>query len=280
MGEITTEELRRRYEAGERDFRGLDLSEIQLFGTFADSNFTNVDFRCVEISICSFIGCDLSGVDFRGAHIVNALIIEGCVFTNLNLSNIFGNALICKEGDFRGVQLSRISLSYGSATGCDLRGIDLSESLWWNADFSSSSFEGAKLAWSDLRGSNFEGVDFTRADLRGVDFTRAKLMDSDCTAANLRAAILTRANLTRACLNDANLCGAWLEDAILCEAILSYTKGTNAILKGANFKGAETSCAPHLYKKYFLRGAILWNTILPDGELFIGPEPTYIGNRF
>ena len=143
MSEITTEELRRRYEAGERDFRGLDLSGIELFGTFVEADFSDVNFQCLEIDRCSFRGCDLSGAD-----------------------------------------------------------------------------------------------------------------------------------LTRSCLDNVNLGGAWLEDAILCDASLLYAKGELAILKGANFRGAKTSSDSRLYRNYFLRGAWLWNTILPDGDFVIGPDTT------
>ena len=130
MGEITTEELRKRYEAGERDFRGLDLSGIELSGTFTDADFSDVNFQFLEIYYCSFKGCDLSGADFRGTCINGFLKIEECVFTELNLSHIFGSGFVFSEGDFRRVKLKRISLNYGRAASCDLRGIDFSESRW------------------------------------------------------------------------------------------------------------------------------------------------------
>lgn len=277
MAEITIEELRRRYEAGERDFRGLDLSEIELFGTFADADFTGTNFQCVEIISCSFEGCDLSGVDFRGTYIQNYLKIDRCIFTELNLSHAFGGGLIFSEEDLRKVRLNRIQLSRGRATNCDLRGIDLSESSWVNCQFTGSSLEGAKLTWSEFSGSDFEGVDLSKADLRGADLIVCNFKGADLSGANLRSAILSRANLTGACLDNANLSGAWLEDTILCDTSLLYTKGNRAILKGANFKGAKTSPDFQLYENYFLRGALLWDTILPDGDFVAGPQLTRRG---
>jgi uncharacterized protein YjbI with pentapeptide repeats len=274
MAEITAQELRRRYEAGEKDFRGLDLSEIELFGRFADADFTGANFQSVEIRRCSFEGCDLSGVDFRGIYIESLLEINRCVFTDLNLSHAFGASLIFNDGDLRNVRFRRINLFYGRATNCDLRGVDLSESSWFNADFSGSSLEGAKLTWGDFSGSNFKEVDLSRVDLSGTDLSRCNLKGADLSGANLRSAILSRADLSGACLDNVNLWGAWLDDAVLCDASLLYTKGNHAILKGANFKGAKTSPNLQFYRNHFLRGCLLWDTILPDGDLVIGPEWT------
>ncbi|PSB03365.1 pentapeptide repeat-containing protein [Merismopedia glauca] len=132
MAEITAEELRRRYEAGERDFRGLDLTEIELRGKFTNADFTGTNFHFAQLRYCIFEGCDLSGVDFRGIHIEDWLQIKQCIFTGLDLSQAVGGSLIFSEGDLRNVRLRRINLFYGSAVNCNLRGVDLSESSWFN----------------------------------------------------------------------------------------------------------------------------------------------------
>lgn len=274
MAEIAGEELRRRYEAGVRDFRGLDLSEIELRGKFINVDFTGTNFQFAAIDRCSFENCNLSGVDFRGSEIESLLEIKQCIFTDLNLSQVFGRSLLFSEGDLRSVRFKRINLFYGDVVNCDLRGIDFSESSWFNARFSGSSLEGAKLTWSNLKGCNFEGADLSSTDLRGADLTGCNLKGADLTGSNLQSAILSRANLTGACLDNTNLRGTWLDDAIVCDASLLDARGSDAILRGANFKGAKTGLSIITQRNYFLRGALLWDTILPDGDLVVGPDWT------
>lgn len=171
-------------------------------------------------------------------------------------------------------QIKRVHIYIGRSITCDLRGADLSESILRQFNFSGSNLEGAKLTWGDFSGCNFEGVDLTSTDLRGADLTGCNLKGADLTGSNLRSTILSRANLTGACLDNTNLWGAWLDNATLCDASLLYARGNHAILKGANFKGAKTSPDFELYRNYFLRGALLWDTILPDGDLVVGPDWT------
>lgn len=272
MAEIPAEELLRRYEAGERDFRGLDLSEIELSGSFVETDFTGANFQFSQLWHCVFESCNLSEIDLRSAY-VYALQINQCIMTGANLSNLV-RSIIIRDTDLRMTQIKRVHLYSGRFIDCDLRSVDLSESLFKHIKFTGSSLEGAKLTWSDFSGSDFEGVDLSRADLKGTNFSRCNLKGADLSGANLRSAVLSSANLTSACLDNANLWGAWLDDAVLCDASLLYAKGNHAILKGANFKDAKTSPDFRLYRHYFLRGALLWDTILPDGDLVVGPEWT------
>jgi len=78
-------ELRRRYERGERDFRGCELdtepagdlsgvclddadfSQAWLYASFRGASLRNARFVESNVKICDFRDADLTNADFRGA---------------------------------------------------------------------------------------------------------------------------------------------------------------------------------------------------------------------
>ena len=113
-----------------------------------------------------------------------------------------------------------------------------------------ADLQGVNLTSAYLKGGDLENVNLQGANLTGVDLRYANL-----TGANLQGANLTNANLTGANLQRADLTGANLEGANLTGAILQFTN-----LTGANFRYA-------VLKKVKSEGAILINTIRPDGKV-------------
>ena len=64
MARLTQPEVLRRYQAGERDFRGADLRSLRFRGvTLAGADFTGADLRGTD-----FLNADLRGVRFSGSH--------------------------------------------------------------------------------------------------------------------------------------------------------------------------------------------------------------------
>lgn len=61
---LSVTELLRRYGAGQRDFRGLDLSGL----SFRGQNPAGFVFSGVDLRSTDFLEADLRGVNFRGAR--------------------------------------------------------------------------------------------------------------------------------------------------------------------------------------------------------------------
>ena len=64
MARLTQAEVLRRYQAGERDFRGADLRSLEFRGeTLAGADFSGADLRG-----SNFLDADLRGAKFIGAR--------------------------------------------------------------------------------------------------------------------------------------------------------------------------------------------------------------------
>lgn len=95
----TFQELRARYQAGERDFAGseldedpdydldgmcldgIDLSRSWVVASFRGVSLRNATFRSANIKTCDFTEADLSGADFSGAGLCAA------TFTGAKMEN-------------------------------------------------------------------------------------------------------------------------------------------------------------------------------------------------
>ena len=91
----TFDELRQRYEQGERAFVGAeleedaDLSEVCLDGvdlskafviaSFKGASLRRAVFRDANLKTCDFSGADLTGSDFRGAALCSARFTGACL---------------------------------------------------------------------------------------------------------------------------------------------------------------------------------------------------------
>ena len=253
---MDSEELLRRYAAGERDFSKLNLTSL---GSLREECLVDVNFRHANLTGANLIGANLTGVDFTGANLTGADLTQAeLIETNFNgadLTNtIFKDALFCRtimpygiikndptriltseeflkayaagERMFPGIVILRANLS-----GKDLRGVDLVHHIYRyrahlsRANLSYVNWEECWLNQTNFLGSNLSGANLKRASLRGTDFSYANLR-----GANLLYADMEGANFT-----------------------------------GADLTGAETS-NPSLYWCTFFH-----NTTMPDGSVIVEP---------
>lgn len=123
-GELrTTEELLKRYAAGEREFEQVRLSGADLHNTILhgidlseailnQANLSRADLRGADLSWVDFSGADLRGADLRGAILTRAdlsganLSHANLLRADLSLANLEGtnlNEAILPDGTIQGV---------------------------------------------------------------------------------------------------------------------------------------------------------------------------------
>ena len=163
-------ELLARYEAGERDFFGVDLSSANLSGV------------------------NLSGADMLGANISSANL-SNANLSNANLSNV---SLV-------GTNLSDANLSHADLSVAYLFEADLSA-----ADLSAAYLDGTHLSHADLSEAKLINTSLINAKLVYANLIYADLSDANLTNANLSYANLVEANFTNATLTGAKLDGTIL----------------------------------------------------------------------
>ena len=142
---MTAEELLRRYAAGERDFVGIklkniDLRSIDLSGSnFTNARITNVIFNGVNLSKAILIGTQIDSTNF----ILNT--IEGA---NLSQSDMFG-VFIEKTN------LKRCKIEGSSFIECTFEKVDMEEAIVRNNLWGDTT----RLIGTNLRGAIWEEID-------------------------------------------------------------------------------------------------------------------------
>ncbi|MBD2691054.1 pentapeptide repeat-containing protein [Anabaena catenula] len=158
-------ELLALYKAGERDFNGLTLENLNLINfdlsgiNLRDANLRNADLSGTDLSDANLSGANLSWINLSGADLSGANLRR----TNLMDSDLSGADL--SGADFTDADLKNANLSYAYLIGADLRNSDLNDAYLGDTD----------LTDADLRNANLSGVDFTDADLSGTDLTNTNL---------------------------------------------------------------------------------------------------------
>lgn len=161
MAEITAIELLDRYEAGERDFRGLDLSGLQ--------------FRSKEIGRRKII---VKGADFSGANMSKCRFadqnLHGGIFRNVDFTGaIFGDTFIL-DCDMSFANFTEANFGESSSKGVNFEGANFT-----NADFFQSSIFESIVTGAIFRGAKLEESGLADGKLTRVDFTGAKMFDLD-----------------------------------------------------------------------------------------------------
>jgi hypothetical protein len=163
MASLTgTNELLERYEQGERDLQGLDLSRVSLRGA------------------------NLSGANLSGANLAKADLAHA------DLSRTI----------LRGANLGFVNLAGADLTGADLRGANLGQAKLLQArlglaNLSRANLRGADLSYANLEQTQLEQTRLQGATLVGVSFAGASLVLTDLKEADLRESRLERALLER-----------------------------------------------------------------------------------
>ena len=261
---MKVEELLKRYEAGERDFIGIDLSEANLSG----ANLSGVNLSEASLSVTNLSGANLSRANLNRTRL-NVARLSGANLSNASLDGAILNVANLIRADLRGASLIqtaairtemiRADLSQANFSGANLSGADLREARLRQANLSSVSLSeanlrGACLVEANLEQANLNGADLSRADLSGVNLRKAELRQATLSRANLSGANLIGANLrwaemsgtnlqwadlSEAKLSGANLIGADLSDAHLLNASLIHADLTQARLIRVDWAGAD-----------------------------------------
>lgn len=160
---MTSEELLKRYAAGERDFRKVEIW---------NANLIKADLREVN----------LSGAELRGACLIAA---------NLSEANLDGIRL--EGSDLTSASLYKASLRGAGLESCQLintncREVDMTEAKLFESRLDGALFFRANLYNATLSGSTCVGTDFGEADMRRA-FCNCGLSSSYFKKTNLLDAI-------------------------------------------------------------------------------------------
>jgi len=110
----TPSEIRRRYQDGERNFQGLDISDANDPGSFRDAVLDGSDFSG------AFVVADFSTASLRSCKFVGANV-KTCVFDSADLRDCsFSNAAI-DAATFCSARLERADFSGASAYGHSIK---------------------------------------------------------------------------------------------------------------------------------------------------------------
>jgi uncharacterized protein YjbI with pentapeptide repeats len=233
---LNSEELLKRYKAGERDFTGISLT----YGNLYTENLSGANLSRANLSGISLIRANLTGANLTGAEL---------------------SAAILNDAKLAGANLSSAVLIQAHLEGADLSAANLD-----NTNLTAAYLVSANLMKANLRGTNLSAANLSHSNLRNAGFNqKTKLCGADLSAVNLAGQDLQKLNMSGVNLTKANLCGAWL-----CFSNLSGANLTSADLRGAdlgganlekaNLKGANLSGAD-------LDGAKLSGAIMPDDTI-------------
>ena len=275
---ITAEEFLKRYNQGERDFTGINLSGVDLSGkTLHYLNLSNANLSRAELSEANLSGANLTEANLCGANLYKANLessnLGKAQLLNANLSEVkLNHCTNLVEANLSGVNFSSIVvgfygirlLSMANLSKANLTGLSLRESELMKADLSNANLSNTNLLMANLEGANLEGAKLQQALYnaqtvfpRGFDPVKAGACliapNVSLKEANLACRNLSYVNLSEANLSGANLTKANLDRANLLQANLSYTNLSGAILssanliaadlRGANLKSAQTDSA-------------------------------------
>lgn len=149
------------------------------------------------------IGFDLSGVNLSGVDLSNAFL----EFVNLSGANLDGANL--SGSRLFGANLTNASLNNAQLDDASLIGANLTDTNFDGADLSGVIFSG-----STLDGTNFSNTDLTNAQFRFVNQSVSRLVAlGEIEPVNFSNADLTDAKFRLAVLRDANFAGADLSAA-------------------------------------------------------------------
>jgi uncharacterized protein YjbI with pentapeptide repeats len=145
---IPTDELLARYNAGERNFAGIEI--LRIVGEMGERDG-------VSGSITGLEGADLRGINLRGANL-EQIDLSGADLTDADLFGAYlGEAGLVKT-ILRNANLFSANLSNAS-----LRGADLTKASLTHVKAVGASFIGAKVGY-------FERADLTHANFQDCDF--------------------------------------------------------------------------------------------------------------
>ena len=304
---ISGEEFLKRYNQGERDFTGINLSGVDLSGktlhsvNLSNANLSRAELSEADLSYANLAEANLCHTNLHTANLTSANLGK-TKFINANLSEVNLQGSNLSEANLSGVNLisvhlfSKTNFSRANLSKANLTGLNLRESQLMKADLSNANLSNTNLLKANLKGAKLEGAEFQQALYNagtifptGFDpitagaclidsnasLQKAKLVGRNLSYVNLSEANLSGANLTNANLEGTNLLQANLSNTNLSGANLRRVNLIAADLSGANLKSAETGGAnftgANLTKVNLVGGTLqhcnLTGAILSEGNL-------------
>jgi len=231
----SAEELLERYKAGERDFSGAQLEEVELL--LPDLN--GADLSRANLTGAKLWLANLTGANFSWANL-NGAILNRANLNKANLCNTNFQEANLHMSDLRQANLDRADLRDAMLSGADLSNANLYHSRLIKTDL-----RGANLRGADLRGTNFTWANLVEADLSSSNLSWAHLNEAMIGGAKLIRASLFSTNLSDANLQEADLSGAILFDARLTRSRLTHTIFGRGIVGDIDFSSAMLDDVHH-----------------------------------
>lgn len=214
-------------------------------------------------------GCDLSGADLKGR------VLTGANLAGANLAGATLHRTKLDQAILDNANLAGANLNMANLTRASLVGADLSDALLYGANAAAADLslatlnrvvaDEARFTGASLRAVQFNSASVMSANLARSDLSEASLVGSVLYASDLQLSNLTQANLTNAVFFQAGLRAAMLTYANATGADFRQADLTDAVAEGVDFTGARLVGA--LTRNLNLEGAILQDTLMPDGDI-------------
>jgi uncharacterized protein YjbI with pentapeptide repeats len=166
---MTAAEFLRRYNEGERDFRGVNLKRAKLEGAKLEKvNLKGANLKGASLKGADLFGAYLEGVDLRLANLKRADLgyahLEGA---NLEGANLEG-------ANLEGANLRLAHLEGANFYFAHLKGAVLRRAFIIGANLFGAHLEGANLFHANLKGTTLNNANLSDADITGVRFNRTE----------------------------------------------------------------------------------------------------------
>ncbi len=254
------------------DLPACDLSKANLRGTILmRANLFGARFDGADLSYANFERADLRGAKFVGATLFNTRL-KAADMRRGEVLGEDGKLLLDPSCSFRGAALRKSDLEACKMSGVDFNDAHLEQVKFIGADLRNSSFDGASLRGVQMQGANLLDADMMRTAIDQETEGSANLMRSrralrppsgerlaeilhdhsrwvhsnkeEGARADFSGSDLTRMDmsgqfLAGADFNRAVLVGTDFRNSFLVGADMSETILIDALLEGADLRGAD-----------------------------------------
>jgi uncharacterized protein YjbI with pentapeptide repeats len=177
----SSEELVRRYAAGERYFHRAHLTKASL----PEAILAGADLTEANLAGANLCKARLTGVNLSGANLVHANLRHADLTMTVDL--LFSDAhVVGARASLLGADLSSADLREARLDGVSLVGARLSDARLEGAILLSADLTDADLSGAKLHGASLQHARCVRASLWGADLTHARLRDASFEGADLR----------------------------------------------------------------------------------------------
>jgi uncharacterized protein YjbI with pentapeptide repeats len=187
------EEFLRLYGEGQRNFPGVDLSEMFLeCENLSNINLAGATLRKTELLETNLANANLQNADLREVKICGELRGHNIDFSGASFEGTGMYEGIIEKANFSRANFKDASFAQFSMTDCNFNGADFSNAWLSETDFSCGSFNGAIFHKAHI------DVNFWDADIAGADFSDAFFLCSPRDLIETRGIDVTAANFANA----------------------------------------------------------------------------------